>query len=437
MNREEIQRLLGGYATGTLTPEEQQALFAAALEDQELFDALGREQVLRDLLRDPAARAEALAALDAPAAGRVGWLAWLQRPVMVGFAAAGLAAVAVLAVWQGTRVKPMAQVPAILAEMKGPEASAPEVAPVEPPQVLMKQKTAPRESHNANEVKLRESVKREDARQENTGKDIAAALNAPLPAAAPPPPAPPPPPLPAAATPAPAPISGNAAVMEVTPAKPVEPAKALARSVQLGALQDKITPENLTLDARSLFYGNAFVRRDSALTEPLAAGTAGASSSKPTFASVRAATGSVAKKEGAAASLGVRVSLLRGDEEVAVATILNPGESVRLKVTPNENGFLYVAARDGNVWKMVASSPAQRLKPFETPPLGFEGSGQKQLYVMLSRQPQTLSPQSLAGLVRANLVQTPAELDRATYAVAGLQNSTPQQVVQPITLTFR
>ena len=39
MNREDIQKLLGGYATGTLTPEEQQALFSAALEDQELFDA--------------------------------------------------------------------------------------------------------------------------------------------------------------------------------------------------------------------------------------------------------------------------------------------------------------------------------------------------------------------------------------------------------------
>ena len=61
MNREDIQKLLGGYATGTLTPEEQQALFAAALEDQEIFDALGREQALRDLLRDPSAKAQLLA----------------------------------------------------------------------------------------------------------------------------------------------------------------------------------------------------------------------------------------------------------------------------------------------------------------------------------------------------------------------------------------
>ena len=53
---------MGGYATGTLTDAEQEALFAAALEDQELFDALAREQSLRELLRDPAAKAELLAA---------------------------------------------------------------------------------------------------------------------------------------------------------------------------------------------------------------------------------------------------------------------------------------------------------------------------------------------------------------------------------------
>src|SRR5579872_6566060 len=64
MDRHDIQKLLGGYATGTLTPEEQQALFEAALTDQELFDALAREQSLHDLLRDPAARAHLLAATD-------------------------------------------------------------------------------------------------------------------------------------------------------------------------------------------------------------------------------------------------------------------------------------------------------------------------------------------------------------------------------------
>jgi len=64
MKREDIRKLLGGYATGTLTAEERQALFEAALEDQELFDALAKEEPLRELLEDPAARARLLAALD-------------------------------------------------------------------------------------------------------------------------------------------------------------------------------------------------------------------------------------------------------------------------------------------------------------------------------------------------------------------------------------
>jgi hypothetical protein len=90
MSREEIQKLLGGYATGTLTPAEQTALFEAALEDQELFDALAREQSVRDLLRDPAARGFLLAALDEP---RLTWTQRAGRWVLgnaVGLAAVGL-----------------------------------------------------------------------------------------------------------------------------------------------------------------------------------------------------------------------------------------------------------------------------------------------------------------------------------------------------------
>ncbi len=34
------EKLLGGYATGTLTGEEREALMQAALHDQALFDAL-------------------------------------------------------------------------------------------------------------------------------------------------------------------------------------------------------------------------------------------------------------------------------------------------------------------------------------------------------------------------------------------------------------
>jgi len=102
MKREEIEKLLGGYAAGTLTNEERQALFAAALEDQHLFDALAREEPLRELLQDPAARGELLATLDdAPQP-------WYYRPLspaIIAGAAAALILFALVVYWRPLRTR--------------------------------------------------------------------------------------------------------------------------------------------------------------------------------------------------------------------------------------------------------------------------------------------------------------------------------------------
>jgi hypothetical protein len=121
MSRDEIQKLLGGYATGTLTAEEQQALFAAALDDQELFDTLAREQSLRDLLRDPAMKAQALAALDDRAKPK--WILW-WRPAAAGLAMAAVTVFAVIAI---RRPRPAAE-PSLSAVVKP---AAPPPAPAE------------------------------------------------------------------------------------------------------------------------------------------------------------------------------------------------------------------------------------------------------------------------------------------------------------------
>jgi hypothetical protein len=77
MTNDEIRKLLGGYATNNLTETERQALFEAALEDQELFDALHQEQALKDLLADPVSRAQIRQALEKPpSAARPRWWAW-------------------------------------------------------------------------------------------------------------------------------------------------------------------------------------------------------------------------------------------------------------------------------------------------------------------------------------------------------------------------
>src|SRR5664279_5602051 len=64
MKPEEIRYLLGGYASGTLSAEEKRVLFAAALEDQALFDELGDEQSLKDVFDDPESRGYLREALE-------------------------------------------------------------------------------------------------------------------------------------------------------------------------------------------------------------------------------------------------------------------------------------------------------------------------------------------------------------------------------------
>ena len=98
MTHDEAMKLLGGYATNSLTEEERNALLAAALEDQELFDALEREQGLKDVLDDRVARAEIRQALEAPESRGAGW--W-TRWWAWGGAGAAVAALALVAVWSG------------------------------------------------------------------------------------------------------------------------------------------------------------------------------------------------------------------------------------------------------------------------------------------------------------------------------------------------
>jgi len=128
MSRDDIQKLLGGYATGTLTPEERRVLFEAALEDQELFDALGREEALRGVLSDPSARAQLLAAMDDVPAP---WYRTLWRPAPMAALATVLLMVVGVAVWQSSRTPPRRMAKLELPPL--PQAVQMERAPTLPP----------------------------------------------------------------------------------------------------------------------------------------------------------------------------------------------------------------------------------------------------------------------------------------------------------------
>ena len=67
MTQDEIRKLLGGYATDALTADERRILFEAALEDQDLFNALQNEDALKELLDDPVLREQVRRALGTPA----------------------------------------------------------------------------------------------------------------------------------------------------------------------------------------------------------------------------------------------------------------------------------------------------------------------------------------------------------------------------------
>lgn len=90
---EDIEKLIGGYATGTLTEDERRKLFEAALDDQDLFNALHDEHTLKQLLDDPVSR-EMVRRAAALSQDRTSW--FLRRWVWA--AAAGAVGAAVLVI---------------------------------------------------------------------------------------------------------------------------------------------------------------------------------------------------------------------------------------------------------------------------------------------------------------------------------------------------
>ena len=80
MSEHDLEQLLGGFATNTLTVEERSRLYKTAMQDQQLFNALADEQALKELLSDPAVRRRLLQALTQPDAPNVGTsLPWWAR----------------------------------------------------------------------------------------------------------------------------------------------------------------------------------------------------------------------------------------------------------------------------------------------------------------------------------------------------------------------
>jgi len=252
--------------------------------------------------------------------------------------------------------------------------------------------------------------------------NLKALAPAPVPAAAPPPPPPP-----ATAAPlADVASAGQRAEKEKDAAAPAglmarkkEAASATTQSVIVAGAM-----EALPLDARAIFY-NQPASTANAFAQPVAPPSGGGAAAQPPARQTRVFAGALGGVP--PAQLGVRASILRGDQEVDITTVFNAGESVRLKIIPNADGYLRVT----EAGRPVATAAVQRFKPFETPALPLEGASPKQLLITFSRTPQAETV-SLDDAGRGNLVEPSADQGRATYVISG----TPQVIV-PVTLTFK
>ncbi len=348
MNLRDLEKLLGGYAAGTLTDAEQQALCDAALHDQVLFEALLREQPLRDLLSDPAARERLLAAVDPPPRR-----AWRWRPVAAVLA---MAAIGVIAAPIARRPRPVLTSQAVPPPV--PAASVnPQPAPA-PPVVAQGLRNA---GHGPAPQKLPPALAR---------------------ARLMPRPAPPFPPRAARAAPGTtaASLQGvvrDAAGAAIPDATVVAVNKFTAESAQASTNPagryefSKLRPGIYSLSAQAQGFSPAAVKElpvkaQAAHDLTLQAGSA----SETVEVSAQAASISTAALKAPAATLRLRYAVLRRDAagnfvEAAPAD-LRPGDTVELRITAEQDGYLSV----GGAPPVALTAYA----PYTTPPLPASSS---------------------------------------------------------------
>lgn len=379
MPQKDIEKLLGGYATNTLTDQERKTLFDAALTNQALFDALADEQALKELLDDPRSRRhllEALGAMDAKEPHR-SWgqeiHTWVRRPS--SWALAGGVAVAVLAV---TLVLREGGPPTLQPDQR--TASLPPTASESPPALPpITGAPSPQKKPETTAGDKLQSIEAPESKADRLPAEKDAGRMARQPSSSPP--------------------QGESAAG----------ASALRKEQPLAQRFNARPPEKGR--ARELFYGTTMPgkraeKEPEAQDEP----TRATRSEKTTGAKERAKVGA----EGAPGAgppstmreaapmapppvtpLGLRYSILRGGAEEKA------GESARLTVEANDTGYLYVLGKDaGGAWTMLfpgtetgeEAARVEKRRRYIIPPTGaftLAGpSGDNRLLLVFSRQPR-------------------------------------------------
>jgi hypothetical protein len=179
MSEHDLEKLLGGFAADTLTQEEKQALYTAAMQDQQLFNALADEQALKELLSNPDVRRRLLTSLEqkkAPAFdGPLPWLDWLRRPAGLafagGFTAAALAVVLGVRIYQDSLTQTSQSVATEAATPASPPMRMPPASQSLPPQIPEPQPKSKKDTRLDNMTTRERSVP--PASKHETASDVA------------------------------------------------------------------------------------------------------------------------------------------------------------------------------------------------------------------------------------------------------------------------
>jgi hypothetical protein len=154
----------------------------------------------------------------------------------------------------------------------------------------------------------------------------------------------------------------------------------------------------------------------------------------------------------AASNLGVRYSLLLkgADGEYAPArldTEFHSGDSLRLRLEPNDSGYVYLFQRDSaGGWRLASTQRVFRGQPCVLPESGalqYDQPGRKELLVVLSPREQpslgsleTTELDALADSVSADILKATVPGGEAAYAVDTRPQAGQQKVAFKITLEF-
>jgi hypothetical protein len=408
MSEHDLEKLLGGFAADTLTPEEQQTLYAAALQDQQLFNALADEQPFKELLADPGVRRRLLASLEQKSASGAGgflsWLDWFRRPA--GLALAGGLSAAALAVVLGLRIYQDSlrhaaesiateEVKSVTPQAVEPQAKAKEnLAPADLAKkdtsidtLAKRERSAPPPSKNDRTSDVAgDSLKRRSQQDE-----VRSPAEAPVAA------------LSRSAEELPSPADQKLAASSAQPATAPEP-----KHIQTPAGGRVAATATPALNARTLFYGGEPGRADTRsmakeqeqAMKPLAESTPQANRlgrKSEGLSQPGKATGTVAQFK----PLGLRYSfVVRGtdgqEREVDAATATKSIQPIFLTVEANQDAYL-------QVWETGGSSTPQLLWPEKE-------SGQTSLKITAGqRQHIPLSMESGPITLTARLSRVPSE----------------------------